>query len=118
MIVALLGILIGILIGSMIPLDISSSYSIYLAVGILAAIDSVLGGIRANLRDEFDTLIFISGFVTNMILAALLTYIGDKMGIPLYYATVFVFGTRLFQNLSIIRHIFVERLRHHDDIEN
>ena len=32
-----------------------------------------------------------------------LTWLGNKMGIPLYLAAVVVFGTRMFQNFAEIR---------------
>lgn len=116
MLIAIVGIVLGLAIGYFIPVSIGVSYSIYISVGLLAAIDSVFGGVRANLQDEFDTLIFITGFFTNAILATFLAYVGDNLGIPLYYAAVFVFGTRLFQNLGVIRRLLLDKLRHHENI--
>lgn len=113
MLIAIIGIVVGLAIGYFVPVTIGVSYSIYISVGLLAAIDSVFGGVRANLQDEFDTLIFITGFFTNAILATFLAYVGDNLGIPLYYAAVFVFGTRLFQNLGVIRRLLLEKVRHH-----
>ncbi|WP_427338760.1 small basic family protein [Caloranaerobacter sp. DY30410] len=109
MILALIGILIGILIGFYIPVTYSTSYSLYISVAILACLDSVFGGIRANLEQNFDTRIFVTGFFGNAILAALLAYIGDRLGVPLYYAAIFAFGSRLFQNFAIIRRILINR---------
>ena len=109
MIIAILGILLGLVVGYLIPISISGAYAIYLSVAILAAIDSLFGGIRANLEDRFDSVVFITGFFGNSILAFGLAYIGDQLGVPLYYAAIFVFGTRLFQNFSIIRRYIVKR---------
>ncbi|KPU28316.1 small basic protein [Caloranaerobacter sp. TR13] len=109
MILALLGILIGVLIGFYIPVTYSTSYSLYISVAILACLDSVFGGIRANLEQKFDTRIFVTGFFGNAILAAFLAYIGDRLGVPLYYAAIFAFGSRLFQNFAIIRRILINR---------
>ncbi|MTI49037.1 small basic family protein [Sporosalibacterium faouarense] len=107
MIFALIGILIGVIIGFFLPITYATSYSLYISVAILACMDSVFGGIRATLDDVFDARIFISGFFGNAILAAFLAYIGDKLAVPLYYAAIFAFGVRLFQNFAIIRrHIF------------
>lgn len=116
MLIAIIGIVLGLAIGYYIPVSIGVSYSIYISVGLLAAIDSVFGGVRANLQDEFDTLIFITGFFTNAILATFLAYVGDNLGIPLYYAAVFVFGTRLFQNLGVIRRLLLDKLRHPENM--
>lgn len=103
MIIALIGIVVGIIIGLYMDVTFSLSYSPYMSVAILASMDSVFGGIRATLEDKFNAGIFISGFFGNAILAALLAYIGDKLGVPLYYAAIFAFGIRLFNNFAIIR---------------
>lgn len=102
-ILALVGIIIGVLIGVYLPITYSASYSLYISVAILACLDSVFGGIRATLEKKFNTEIFISGFFGNAILAAFLAYVGDRLGVPLYYAAIFAFGGRLFQNFAIIR---------------
>ncbi len=111
MIVALIGILIGVVIGFVIPFSISTGYALYVSVGLLAAIDSVVGAIRANLYGKFDTVIFLSGFLLNFLLATVLAYIGDQIGVPMYYAAIFAFGTRLFNNIAIIRRQAIERMR-------
>lgn len=103
MLIALFGIAVGFVIGYLLPLNVPGAYSLYLSVAILAALDTIFGGIRASLEDKFDNTLFISGFITNSLVALGLAYAGDKLGIPLYYAAVFVFGTRLFNNISMIR---------------
>jgi small basic protein len=110
----LIGLLIGLLIGTFIPMDIPMSYSSYMAIALLAALDSVFGGISADLQGKFDKRIFLSGFFGNTILAALLTYIGDRLGIPIYYAAIFTFGTRLFQNFAKIRRHLIHREKKED----
>ena len=67
------------------------------------------GGIRAYMEDTFDNTIFISGFITNTLLAAGLAYLGDRLGVELYLAAVVVFGVRLFQNLGIIRRYLLKK---------
>ncbi len=111
MIIALFGILIGLAIGYIIPISITTGYSVYVSVAILAAIDSVFGAVRSSLDNKFDHVIFISGFFTNAVLAAFLAYIGDNLGVPIYYAAVFAFGVRLFNNLAIIRRQFIDEYR-------
>ena len=108
MLIAILGIIIGLTVGVFLPITYSLSYSTYISVAILACMDSVFGGIRANLENTFNTRIFISGFFGNAILAALLAYIGDRLAVPLYYAAIFAFGSRLFQNFAIIRRHFIK----------
>lgn len=63
MIVPLLGLLLGILLGLLSPLTIPIQYSTYMSIAILAALDSVFGGVRSSLENTFDVEIFISGFL-------------------------------------------------------
>lgn len=103
------GLIAGLIIGGYLPITYSSSYSLYVSVAILACMDSVFGGLRAILEKKFNTGIFVSGFFGNAILAAILAYIGDRLGVPLYYAAIFAFGGRLFQNFAIIRRYIFNR---------
>jgi small basic protein len=111
MIGAILGLIIGVGIGLYIPLTMAAGYSLYLSVAILAAFDSVVGAIRANIENQFDSAIFLSGFILNSIIAATLAYMGDLLGIPLYYAAIFAFGMRLFTNLARIRRDVIDSFR-------
>ena len=111
MLIALLGILIGIIMGLYIPFEFSTISSLYISVGILAAIDSIIGGLRASIENKFDALIFISGFFVNALMAITLSFLGDKLGVPIYYAAIFVFGTRLFNNIGTIRRHVIDRYR-------
>ena len=104
---ALIGILIGAVIGFLLPYAYNAAYSLYISVAILACLDSVFGGVRSNLENSFNTRIFISGFFGNAILAAFLAYIGDRLGVPLYYAAIFTFGGRIFDNFAKIRRLLL-----------
>lgn len=99
----ILGLMLGLAIGWFSPFTVPVEYSKYLSVAILAALDSVLGGLRAAQEDHFDSTVFLTGFFTNILLAGLLAYIGDRIGVDLYLAAVVAFGVRLFNNLAIIR---------------
>ena len=107
----IVGLLIGIFIGIFVNIDIPSAYTTYVPVAILAALDSVFGGLRASLDGKFESDIFISGFFGNVIIAALLAYLGDRLNVPIYLAAVFVFGSRLFNNFAIIRRLIIEKAR-------
>jgi small basic protein len=104
-------LLIGLIIGFVLPFNIPFSYAPYLSVAILAALDSVFGGIRASFEEKFDNLIFMTGFFGNIILAGGLAYIGDVLGVPIYLAAVFVFGSRLFSNFAYIRRYLIDKMR-------
>ncbi len=100
--------ILGIVLGINLP-TISYSYSGYLAIAIVAALDSVFGGITGVLKGNFDIKIFVTGFFGNAILAILLTYLGEKLNVDIYLAAVIVFVGRMFTNLSIIRRIYLEK---------
>lgn len=104
-----IGCLIGIILGVNAPI-ISYTYSGYLAIAIVAALDSVFGGITSTLKGNFDFKVFVSGFFGNAILSILLTYLGDKLNVDIYLAAIFVFVNRMFINLTIIRKYFIEKI--------
>src|SRR4051794_32357383 len=72
----------------------------YLPLALLAGLDAIFGGIRAGLERKFRSDVFLSGFVVNMLLAVLLGFIGDQIGVELYLAAVVTLGGRVFLNLS------------------
>ena len=67
---------VGIAAGLWFPGFISSEYTTFFAVGIVAAFDSILGGLKAVPKGTFRLRIFLSGFVVNIIVAVLITYMG------------------------------------------
>lgn len=105
----ILGCLIGIILGVNAPI-ISYTYSGYLAIAIIAALDSIFGGISSTLKGNFDFKVFVSGFFGNAILSMLLTYIGDKLNVDIYLAAIVVFVNRMFLNLTIIRKYYIEKI--------
>ena len=102
--VPILGLILGTFLGSNISFQLPPIYIKYMSIAVLASLDSVFGGLKAIFEDTFDGLTLLSGFFTNALLAALLAYLGDRLGVDLYYAAVFAFGVRIFQNLATIRH--------------
>lgn len=113
----IIGLLFGLSIGIIIPYNIPYEYSNYVAVAILAALDSVFGGIASTLQGKFDMKVFLSGFFGNALLAAFLAYIGDKLGIQIHLAAIFAFGNRLFLNFAIIRRFLLNKFTRKDNIE-
>ena len=103
-----IGCTIGAIIGINIPM-IPYTYSSYLAISIVAALDSVFGGITSSLKGKFDFKIFVSGFFGNAILSILLTYLGEKLNVDIYLAAIVVFVGRMFNNLGIIRRYYIEK---------
>lgn len=103
-----IGCIIGAIIGINIPM-IPYTYSSYLAISIVAALDSVFGGITSSLKGKFDFKIFVSGFFGNAILSILLTYLGEKLNVDIYLAAIVVFVGRMFNNLGTIRRYYIEK---------
>lgn len=111
-----LGLIVGVTIGLISNVTIPIGYSSYLSIAILAALDTVFGGIRASLEKSFDGAVFLTGFFSNALIAALLAYIGVQLGVDLYLAAVVAFGVRLFQNIAAIRRLAFQSLqnrKHH-----
>ena len=104
----LIGCIIGALIGMNAPV-ISYTYSSYLSIAIIAALDSVFGGITSVLNKNFDLKIFLSGFFRNSVLSIALTYLGERLNVDIYLAAIIVFVGRMFTNLAIIRRYYVEK---------
>ncbi len=103
-----IGCILGALIGMNSPM-IPYTYSSYLAIAIIAALDSVFGGITSVIKKNFDLKIFITGFFGNAILAILLTILGQKLNVDIYLAAIVVFVGRMFVNLAIIRRYYVDK---------
>lgn len=109
MYILIIGAAVGVAIGLLLPYEIPINFVQYTAVAILAGLDSILGGIRAQLEQKFNILRFISSFFTNTALAAMLAYIGSSLGVDITAGAVVAFSIRLFQNLSIIRELLFDK---------
>ncbi|SDE86827.1 small basic family protein [Sporomusa acidovorans] len=109
MVLPITGLIIGLLIGICFPITVPVEYAKFMSVALLASLDSVFGGLRAGIEEKFDNTVFITGFFMNALLAAGLVYIGDRLGIDLYYVALLAFGLRIFQNLAIIRRYLLKK---------
>lgn len=97
---------LGIGLGVLIQPDVPSSLAPYLPMAVMAALDSVFGGLRARFEGTFSDRVFVISFLSNAILAALFVWVGDRLGVrDMSIAVVVVFGVRIFQNLAAIRRI-------------
>ncbi|MCI8999893.1 MAG: small basic family protein [Clostridia bacterium] len=103
-----IGCIIGALLGMNAPI-IPYSLSGYLAISIIAALDSVFGGIASVVKGEFDLKIFVTGFFGNAILSILLTYLGERLNVDIYLAAIVVFVGRMFVNLAIVRRYYIDK---------
>lgn len=108
--ILLAAVLLGIFLGIFLPYNLSSDTLPYVAVALIAALDSVFGGAKSYLKKRFNINIFVSGFFTNALLAVFLTYVGNKLGLNLSFAVIVVFGSRIFGNTSEIRHLILDKM--------
>ena len=110
------GCIVGAFIGNFAPM-ISYTYSEYLAIAIVAALDTIFGGIVASINKNFNMGVFISGFLGNAILSILLAYLGSRLNVDIYLAAIFVFVGRMFNNLGYIRRYYIEKLSKNKEIK-
>ena len=103
-----IGCILGAIIGIYAPM-VPYTYSGYLAIAIIAALDSVFGGLASTVKKQFDLKIFVTGFFGNAVLSMLLTYLGQRLNVDIYLAAIVVFVGRMFNNLAIIRRYYLEK---------
>lgn len=104
---ALLGAVCAVLFDLYIPAFLST----YAAIVIIAAFDSVTGAYKALISEKFDSWVFISGFVLNSVLAALMVMVGKRLDLDLYLAMLVVFTYRIFMNFSYIRRYYIKKIK-------
>ncbi len=100
-----LGIVIGLILQPTVPVWLQP----YLPIAVIAALDALFGGLRARLDGIFDDKVFVVSFLSNVVLAALIVFLGDQLGVgtQLSTAVVVVLGIRIFSNAAAIRrHLF------------
>lgn len=105
----LVGIIIGIVCGIVIPYQIPSAVMPFVAMGLLAACNTLFGGIAAQICHKFDYRTFVIGFFFNTAMAAVLTWAGTKLGFDFSLAAIVYFGTRIFNNLAKIQHSILQK---------
>ena len=104
-----IGAILGVMVGRYIQV-IPYTYSVYVSVAILAILDTIFGAIASKIKGRFDFKVFISGFFGNAILTMMLVYLGIKLNLDIHIAAVVVFVSRMFNNLSIIRRHYIEKM--------
>ena len=106
---AVIALVVGVTVGLLTSPTVPDWLGPYLPIAVVAALDAVLGGLRAKLTNVFDAKVFVVSFVGNVLVAALIVFLGDQLGVgaQLSTAVVVVLGIRIFGNAAAIRrHIF------------
>ncbi len=107
--IAVLGLVVGVVLGLLLRPDVPLWLEPYLPIAVVAAMDAVFGALRAFLDGIFDDKVFVISFVSNVLIASLIVFLGDKLGVGAQLSTgvVVVLGIRIFSNVAAIRrHIF------------
>jgi small basic protein len=108
-VIAAIGLVVGILLGLVLTPDVPQWLEPYLPIAVVAALDAVFGALRAFLDGIFNDKVFVISFVSNVVIAGLIVFLGDKLGVGAQLSTgvVVVLGIRIFSNVAAIRrHIF------------
>ncbi len=106
---AVIGLLIGVVAGVLVEPTVPAALQPYLPIAVVAALDALFGGLRAYLDGVFDDRVFVVSFLFNVLIAALLVFLGDQLGVgaQMTTAVVVVLGIRIFSNAAAIRrHVF------------
>ncbi|GAB3432505.1 small basic family protein [Flindersiella endophytica] len=103
--IAVIGLFVGIIAGILMPWSVPPEVQPYLPIAVVAAIDAVFGGIRALIDGRFSDRVFVVSFIGNVLLAALIVFLGDQLGVGAQLSTgvVVVLGIRIFSNMAAIR---------------
>lgn len=106
----ILGLTLGLIIGAFLQIDIPPEFARYTAVAIVGILDSLFGAIRASIENKYNTSVFISGLVFNLIVAMIITFVGDKLNLDIYLAILVAFTIRIFANIGAIKSSTLDKL--------
>ncbi|MBU2665606.1 small basic family protein [Actinoplanes bogorensis] len=107
--IAVLALIAGVVLGIVLNPTVPPELLPYLPIAVVAALDAVFGGVRARLDGIFDDKQFVISFISNVLVAGLIVYLGDQLGVGSQLSTgvVVVLGVRIFGNVAAIRrHLF------------
>ena len=103
--IALIGLFVGIVAGLILEPTVPVWLQPYLPIAIIAALDAVVGATRALLDGVFRDRVFVISFLSNVLVAAIIVWIGDLLGVGSQMTTgvVVVLTMRIFSNVAAIR---------------
>lgn len=107
--IAVIGLMVGVVVGLLVQPTVPVQVQPYLPIAVVAALDALFGGLRAHLDGVFDDRVFVVSFLSNVLVAGVIVFLGDQLGVgaQLTTAVVVVLGIRIFSNAAAIRrHIF------------
>ena len=111
MVFIFLGLVLGLSIGAFLQFDIPPELTRYTAVAIIGLLDSLFGAIKAQVEKKYDTTVFVSGLLFNMVVAMVITFFGDKLNLDLYLAIIIAFTIRILSNIGTIKTFTVSKIQ-------
>jgi small basic protein len=108
-VIALLALVLGVILGLVLQPTVPAAVQPYLPIAVVAALDAVFGASRALLDGVFNDRVFVISFIGNVLVAALVVFLGDQLGVgaQLSIGVVVVFSIHIFANAAAIRrHLF------------
>ena len=96
--IPVLGLVVGVALGLFLQPEVPLWLQPYLPIAIVAALDAVVGALRALGERRFDDRVFVVSFISNV-------FIGDQLGVGSQLSTgvIVVLGIRIFANAAAIR---------------
>jgi small basic protein len=106
-VIPLVGLVVGIVVGLLLQPTLPVGLQPYLPIAIVAALDALFGAFRAYLEGTFTDRVFVVSFISNVLIAALIVWVGDQIGVGSQLSTgvVVVLGIRIFTNVAAIRRV-------------
>lgn len=103
--IPILGLVVGVVAGLLVQPTVPAGLQPYLPIAIVAALDAVVGAVRALGERRFNDRVFVVSFISNVLIASLMVFIGDQLGVGSQLSTgvVVVLGIRIFANAAAIR---------------
>ncbi|MRJ77383.1 DUF1290 domain-containing protein [Aeromicrobium sp. SMF47] len=103
--IPVIGLAIGVIVGLAFQPTVPADLQPYLPIAIVAALDAVVGALRALGERRFEDRVFVVSFISNVVIAAFMVYLGDQLGVGSQLSTgvVVVLGIRIFANAAAIR---------------
>ncbi len=107
--IPVLGLIIGIVLGVVLDVSVPPALESYLPIAVVAALDALIGAGRATLEGVFDDRVFVVSFISNVLLATLIVFVGNQLGVgaQLSTAVIVVLGIRIFTNAAAVRRLLL-----------
>ena len=103
LILCFIATIFGGILGYIVPVIVPTEYNKLFSVAILAGIESMCSAIRLVIKNRFDSNKFLLNFVINVVIVVLFVFIGDNLGLDLYYVVLLALGFSLLQDLDMVK---------------